>query len=136
MKPLLVIVICLVSTQFTTAQKTYDTTYASTYDEQKVTFLQLLPDTKHEIIFLGNSITDFGEWAISWQNKHVKNRGISGDNMFGVLARLEEVVSSKTAKVFIMMGIKDISKEIPDSVIIKNYKKIILKIRTSAPAAK
>lgn len=134
MKQLPVLVFSLVSSQFTVAQNSYDTTYASTYYQQKVTLFRLLPDTKHEIIFLGNSITDIGEWGEIWQNKNVKNRGISGDNTFGVLARLDEVMSSKPEKIFIMIGINDISKDTPDSVIINNYKKIIWQIRASSPA--
>ncbi|GAB2808670.1 SGNH/GDSL hydrolase family protein [Ferruginibacter profundus] len=134
MKQLPALVFSLVSSQFTVAQNTYDTTYASTYYQQKVTLFRLLPDTKHEIIFLGNSITDIGEWGEIWQNKNVKNRGISGDNTFGVLARLDEVMSSKPEKIFIMIGINDISKDTPDSVIINNYKKIIRQIRASSPA--
>jgi lysophospholipase L1-like esterase len=113
-----------------------DTSYKSTYYEQKVTLFRLLPNTKGEIIFLGNSITDIGEWAEIWQNKKVRNRGISGDNTFGVLARLDEVTASKPAKIFIMIGINDIAKEIPDSVIIANYKKIINRIKTESLATK
>ena len=95
-----------------------------------------MPDTKNEIIFLGNSITDIGEWAEIWDNKKVKNRGISGDNTFGVLARLDEVVSSKPAKIFIMIGVNDISKSTPDSVLISNYKKIINRIKLASPNTK
>ena len=122
--------------QKSSAQTTSDTTYASTYYQQKVTLFQLLPDTKHEIIFLGNSITDIGEWAEIWQNKNVKNRGISGDNSFGVLARLDEVLSSQPAKIFIMIGINDIAKDTPDSVVISNYQKIIWRIQAASPATK
>lgn len=122
--------------QKSSAQTTSDTTYASTYYQQKVTLFQLLPDTKHEIIFLGNSITDIGEWAEIWQNKNVKNRGISGDNTFGVLARLDEVLSSKPAKIFLLIGINDISKDTPDSVIISNYQKIIWRLLAASPATK
>lgn len=114
----------------------YDTTYRTTYYEQKVTLFRLLPDTKGEIIFLGNSITDIGEWAEIWQNPTVKNRGISGDNTFGVLARLDEVVSSRPAKVFLMIGINDISKGIPDSVIIANHKKMYERIKAASPTTK
>jgi lysophospholipase L1-like esterase len=113
-----------------------DTSYKSTYYEQKVTLFRLLPNTKGEIIFLGNSITDIGEWAEIWQNKKVRNRGISGDNTFGVLARLDEITASKPAKVFIMIGINDIARETPDSIIIANYKKIISRIKIESPAAK
>ena len=115
------------------AAQVVDTSYKSTYYEQKVTLFRLLPDAKGEIIFLGNSITDIGEWAEIWQNKKVRNRGISGDNTFGVLARLDEVTSAKPHKIFIMIGINDIAKETPDSVIIANYKKIISRIQTESP---
>jgi lysophospholipase L1-like esterase len=118
------------------AQAKIDTTYKSTYYEQKITLFRLLPNTKGEIVFLGNSITDIGEWAEIWQSKKVRNRGVSGDNTFGVLARLDEVTESKPAKVFIMIGINDIAKETPDSVIIANYKKIINRIQTESPKTK
>lgn len=115
------------------AQTKVDTSYKTTYYEQKVTLFRLLPDTKGEIIFLGNSITDIGEWSEIWQNPKVKNRGISGDNTFGVLARLDEVTSSKPEKIFLMIGINDIASGIPDSVIIANHKKIYDRIKAASP---
>ena len=118
------------------AQKLVDTSYSTTYYQQKVILFRLLPDEKNEIIFLGNSITDIGEWTEIWHNIKVKNRGISGDNTFGVLARLDEVLSSKPAKIFIMIGINDISKETPDSIIVENYKKIIARVKTESPKTK
>jgi len=118
------------------AQDKVDTTYMSTYYVQKVTLFRLLPNTKKEIIFLGNSITDIGEWAEIWKNKKVKNRGISGDNTFGVLARLDEVLSSAPSKIFIMIGINDIARETPDSIIISNYKKILKSIQAQSPSTK
>lgn len=118
---------------FAGAQPAYDTTYKTTYYEQKVTLFRQLPDTKNEIIFLGNSITDIGEWAEIWQDPRVKNRGISGDNTFGVLARLDEVVASRPRKVFVMIGINDLSKNTPDSVVVANHKKICQRIRAASP---
>ena len=115
------------------AQAGFDSSYLTTYYEQKVSLFCLMPDTKNEIIFLGNSITDIGEWSEIWQNKNVKNRGISSDNTFGVLARLDEVLSSKPAKIFIMIGINDIARDTPDSIIIRNYKKIIQRVQTQSP---
>lgn len=114
----------------------YDSSYQTTYYGQKVSLFRLLPDEPGEIIFLGNSITDIGEWAEIWQNRKVKNRGISSDNTFGVLARLDEVVSSKPKKIFIMIGINDIARNIPDSVILVNYHKMIERIQTASPKTK
>ncbi len=137
MKSVLVLICCcFVFTIKLFSQTTYDTTFYTTYYGQKLTLFKLTPITKNGIIFLGDSITDIGEWAEMFKNKNVKNRGISSDNTFGVLARLEEIVSSKPAKIFIMIGINDISKSTPDAVIISNYKKIITAIKTATPHTK
>lgn len=110
-----------------------DSSFRSTYYEQKVTLFRLLPNTPGEIIFLGNSITDIGEWAEIWQNAKVRNRGISGDNTFGVLARLDEVTASQPERVYLMIGINDIARATPDSIIISNLIKIIERIRIASP---
>ena len=118
---------------FTKAQTMVDTSYSSTYYEQKVTLHRLLPIPKSAIIFLGNSLTDIGEWAEIFNNKKVINRGISGDNTFGVLARLTDIVKAKPAKIFIMIGINDIARNTPDSIIILNYTTIINTILKGSP---
>ena len=51
----------------------------STFYYQRATLFEELPVTSSDIIFLGNSITNGAEWAELFKNKHVKNRGISGD---------------------------------------------------------
>ncbi len=136
MKKHLFIIVSIFSSVCGFAQTAVDTAYKTTYYEQKVTLFRLLPNTKGEIVFLGNSITDIGEWAEIWQNKKIRNRGISGDNTFGVLARLDEITSAKPTKVFIMIGINDIAKETPDAVIIANYKKIINRIQSESSKTK
>jgi len=127
---------CLAASAKLFSQTVIDTTYITTYYQQKVTLFNLLPNTKKEIIFLGDSITDIGEWEEIWGNKAVKNRGISSDNTFGVLARIHEITEAKPAKVFIMIGINDIAKNTPDSIIISNYKKIITNIKMASPSTK
>jgi lysophospholipase L1-like esterase len=53
-----------------------------------------------------------------------------------VLERLSEVTEGKPAKVFILIGINDISRNIPDSVIADNYRKIIQRIKKESPRTK
>jgi lysophospholipase L1-like esterase len=107
-----------------------------TYYNQRRTLFELLPDTKKEIVFLGNSITDGGEWIELLGNKHCKNRGISGDVTEGVLFRLEEVTRSKPAKVFLLIGINDLSRGISKDTVLANIYKIAEKIRSSSPKTK
>ena len=120
----------------TKAQTAIDTSYRTTYYEQKVTMFRLQPDKKDEVVFLGDSITDIAEWGEIWKNARVRNRGISSDNTFGVLARLDEVLSAQPSKLFIMIGINDIARKTPDSVIISNYEKIMKRIKETSPRTK
>lgn len=105
------------------------------YHHKKENF-ETLPDTENEIIFLGNSITDGCEWAELFQNPNVKNRGIGGDDTDGILERLDEVTSSKPAKIFIMVGTNDLATGKSVEHIIGNYKKIIANIRQTSPRTK
>jgi lysophospholipase L1-like esterase len=94
------------------------------------------PNSRKDIIFLGNSITAYGNWEELMGTKHAKNRGIPGDNTFDVLARLSEVTEGKPAKVFILIGINDIGRSFPDSIIMRNYKRIIRRIKEESPRTK
>lgn len=107
-----------------------------TYYNQRRTLFEKLPDTKKEIIFLGNSITDGGEWCELFNNKHVKNRGISGDVTEGVLFRLDEVTRSKPAQVFLLIGINDLSRGISKETVVENICTIAENIRRDSPKTK
>jgi lysophospholipase L1-like esterase len=72
----------------------------------------------------------------SLQNPNCKNRGISGDITYGVLERLSEVTEGKPAKVFVLIGINDIEHNIPDTLIVNNYRRIIRQIKAESPRTK
>jgi lysophospholipase L1-like esterase len=107
-----------------------------TYYNQRRTLFEQLPDTKKEIIFLGNSITDGGEWIELFKNRRCKNRGISGDVTEGVLFRLDEVTSSKPAKVFLLIGINDLARGISKDTVFANICKIAENIHSASPKTK
>jgi len=94
------------------------------------------PNSPKDIIFLGNSITQGVDWAELLQNPNCKNRGISGDITYGVLERLSEVTEGKPAKVFVLIGINDIEHNIPDTLIVNNYRRIIRQIKAESPKTK
>ena len=64
------------------------------------------------------------------------NRGISGDITFGILSRMEEVVKRKPSKLFLLIGINDIAKNIPDEVIMENIFSMVGRMRNSSPKTK
>lgn len=114
----------------------YDSTYNNYLYDQRSAYFRGLPDTGGEIIFLGNSITHWGDWAELLKNARVRNRGIAGDISFGVLNRMDEVLSSRPAKLFIMIGANDIGRKIPLSVTVANYQKILKTVREKSPETK
>jgi lysophospholipase L1-like esterase len=95
-----------------------------------------LPDIKNEIIFLGNSITDGAEWFELLGNKKCLNRGISADITEGILLRLDAITKLKPAKLFIMIGVNDLSRNMTPDEVAANYRLILERVRTETPGTK
>ena len=104
-----------------------------TYYDQRKSLFELLPDMKKEVVFLGNSITDGSEWCELLRNPHAVNRGISGDTSEGVLNRLYQVTRAQPAKVFLLIGINDLSKNISPDTVYVNIVKIVSTITKQSP---
>lgn len=107
-----------------------------TYYEQRASLFENLPVTSSDIIFLGNSITDGCEWSELFQNPHIKNRGISGDVSMGVYDRLDAILKGKPAKIFLMIGINDVSHDLSADSIVGMIKQIVDKVKTDSPPTK
>ncbi|MDD2612033.1 MAG: GDSL-type esterase/lipase family protein [Bacteroidales bacterium] len=106
------------------------------YYNQHATLFDKLPIKSSDIVFLGNSITDFCEWAELFVNPHIKNRGISGDVVMGVYDRIDPILKGKPAKIFLMIGINDVSHDLTADSILMMHRKLIYKIRTDSPKTK
>lgn len=110
-----------------------DSTYHNYLYDSRVAYFQQLPPVKKALVFWGDSITDWGDWAELLNFKKAINRGIAGDNTYGLRARLDEVLRHDPKKLFILIGTNDINKKIPVANIIDNYKKIILEVKRRSP---
>jgi len=111
-----------------------DSTYRPKITADKLAEFKANPIKADDYVFLGNSITARCDWAKLFNEPHAKNRGISGDLTFGVLERLDEVIAGHPKKIFILIGVNDISRNVPDSIIIRNHKRMIARIRAGSPA--
>lgn len=104
----------------------------SGYTEQLAQFRKM-PVLPNAIIFIGNSLTDAGRWNDILPELPVLNRGISGDISYGVLARLDEITRHQPQKVFLMIGVNDLKRGVPTANILKNYTRIVRKIKQDCP---
>jgi len=112
----------------------YDTTVnVPDHYQLKTGAFRAEPATTGRVIFLGNSITEGGNWNELFKGVPSLNRGISGDNTFGVLARLDEIIRHKPVKVFLMIGVNDLSKNAPPSRVIENIFSIVSRIHAESP---
>lgn len=128
--------VSLAQTPATTTAPKIDSSYNNTYYQQRMELFRVLPAQKNAILFLGNSITERGPWQELIPGKPVVNRGIGGDNTFGLLARLDSHLVIKPKVIFLLIGINDIGRGLPTEVSASNYRRIVERIRTVCPRAK
>ena len=102
----------------------------------RVSLFEKLPINKSDIVFLGNSITHYGEWAEIFNNKHMKNRGISGDLVEGVYDRLDPIIKGQPKKIFLLIGINNLSRDYSVDSVLSGIKRIAEKITIGSPRTK
>lgn len=107
-----------------------------TFYWQRTTLFQVLPQSKRDIIFLGNSITNGSEWAELFSDSRLKNRGISGDTTEGVMNRLKQTVDGHPAKIFLMIGTNDLARGKTQEQVLQNILLICQYIKENSPKTK
>lgn len=101
------------------------------YAHQKNLF-EVLPTDTATIVFLGNSLTAYCEWAEILQNPRIRNRGIPGDYSSGVLERLPSITALQPKQIFLMIGVNDLLFR-TSPVILDYYDQIVEKIKKESP---
>ena len=108
----------------------------SEYNLQRRSLFEVLPVYSSDIVFLGNSITDGCEWAELFNNRHVKNRGISGDRSSWMLDRLDPIVGGQPRKLFLLIGTNDLAAGTPAAEVVANVRKIVERFQSESPRTK
>ncbi len=104
------------------------------YYARRVThFATLPPITRGDIVFLGNSLTDGAEFAELFNNRHIKNRGIVGDIIQGLIDRLDPIIDGQPKKLFILSGVNDISHDVDGDSIGRVMEKLIVRVKQRSP---
>ncbi|MEL6132120.1 MAG: GDSL-type esterase/lipase family protein [Bacteroidota bacterium] len=104
--------------------------YKKAYERRVSTFWATEP--QHGcILFLGNSITQSGNWNewLAETHRPVLNRGISGDITRKVLLRLDEVIRHQPAQIYISLGTNDLGKGHKVSEIISDYGQMLDRLK-------
>lgn len=102
-----------------------------------------VPTSKGQIIFLGNSITNFHCWADAFvhpadaviDESLVSNRGISDERAYHWKHNIQMMLDGdeKPAKVFIGIGTNDLNVGLPPEVVVNDIRAIIRQIQVTCP---
>jgi lysophospholipase L1-like esterase len=63
------------------------------------------------VAFVGDSITEGGDWAALFPGIATRNYGIGGDTTVGLDNRLAQIVAARPAKVFLLIGTNDLNND-------------------------
>ncbi len=126
----LISAVCALSLSTDICQARYD------YWNQRTSLFEVLPIDNDDIVFLGNSITDGGEFHELLNRSDVKNRGISSDVIDGVRERLDQVTRWHPRKIFLLIGINDISHGHSLKTLTERYAALVADIRRQSPDTK
>lgn len=103
------------------------------YYYQRKSLFEVLPVDSNNIVFVGNSLTNGGNWNEIFNNPLVINRGISSDVIQGMSDRIELVTNGKPKKIFFLGGVNDISHKVKADSIAKAIEKLVIKIKQETP---
>ncbi len=82
-------------------------------------------DTEAEIVMAGDSITASGRWDELFPEVSIINRGVPGDRVGGLLARVDDILKARPTKVFVMIGINDVAARNTNAQIIERYEALV-----------
>ena len=106
----------------------------NSYYKHKKSQFEVLTFAHDSILFLGDSLTDEGEWVELLGNTNIVNRGISGDTTRRILNRLDAVVDTKPKQIFLMVGINDFVNEKKSiEEVLSKYKVILEELQKKIP---
>lgn len=88
------------------AQPTRQAAERTSYWRERVSLFKAITH-RAEVVMIGDSLTDGGEWREMFPEQNIANRGIDSDTTDGVLARLDDIVAAKPQLAFVMIGIND-----------------------------
>jgi lysophospholipase L1-like esterase len=97
--------------------------------KEKESLQESLPIIPSDVVFVGNSLTErFPVTEMFLNQKSVLNRGIASNSSFDILPRFKRICSHKPSKIFLMVGINDLSLSIPEEETFSNIESMLREV--------
>jgi len=103
--------------------------------ERAAAFHELAAGPRREVVVVGDSLTERAEW---WEllDRPVANRGIAGDTVARVRARLDDVVALDPGVVFLLIGVNDLLAGATPEALATGHAALVAELRRRLPRAR
>ncbi|MCE9589469.1 MAG: hypothetical protein K8S99_02980 [Planctomycetes bacterium] len=103
------------------------------WKDDRATVFRLVPHEPGDVVFLGDSITNGFPWAEAFPGHRVHNRALDGDTTLDLSKRLDDVIATRPAAVFVMIGINDLLQGSTPDAVAERVTNIVHRLRASSP---
>ena len=104
------------------------------YFEERRGLFESMPKSRGSVIFLGDSFIERCPWSELLEHPGILNRGVGGEGLATINARLDEVIRRQPSQIFVMAGANDlIQGNTPDQVLAR-YRELVSRVRRESPS--
>ena len=96
----------------------------------RISLFEQLTIESEDIVFLGDSILNSGEWNELLKCNRAKNRAIGEDDTHTILARLKPIIEAGPRHVVLHCGINNFQKGIPFAQTTAEYREIVSSLQS------
>ena len=93
-------------------------------------------ENRSSIAFLGDSITNHGDWQTWFPDRLTHNLGVSGDTTDEVIDRLERVIELHPDAVALLVGTNDLSQRKSVEHLVRNIEYLLVTLRRGLPGTR
>jgi lysophospholipase L1-like esterase len=92
--------------------------------------------TAETVVFLGDSLTEAGDWADWFPDLNVLNFGVGGDTSEDVLNRLDSVVAAQPDEIVLLIGTNDLGLRRNVESMVRNVQSTLVELRRQLPGSR
>jgi lysophospholipase L1-like esterase len=92
--------------------------------------------TADTVVFLGDSLTEAGDWAAWFPELNVLNFGVGGDTSEDVLNRLDSVVEAQPDEIVLLIGTNDLGLRRNVESMVRNVQSTLVELRRQLPGSR
>jgi len=87
-------------------------------------------------VFLGDSLTNHGEWDDWFPDRETVNLGVSGDTTDDLVARIDEVVELRPDAIALLIGTNDLGTRKTVEHLVRNVEYLLVTLRRALPGTR